>query len=226
MAPVFRSASPVPPTSSVASDRARRSGQHRSPYRDGSDRSPRRQAMLEHDDDCLIRHVSTWADRRRVVTGITATLLASISWRGANHVSAQEQIVPGRCTQDAQCQTGGLGPCVGATCEEGSCTFFSVDCVRGYVCCGNGACCVVDASGSCSASADCAQPRSHQGHHCRNARCVEGTCRSRRCRRCPSYHLPTASGQRPRSAEVAPLPTAGKASQGGHRRKRHYRVRC
>jgi Raf kinase inhibitor-like YbhB/YbcL family protein len=40
-------------------------------------------------------------------------------------------------------------PCTGAVCYAGSCSYTSVACMRGYICCGNGECCAegeVDAS--------------------------------------------------------------------------------
>jgi hypothetical protein len=32
-------------------------------------------------------------------------------------------------------------PCTGAVCEAGSCSYTSVACIPGYICCGNGECC-------------------------------------------------------------------------------------
>lgn len=46
------------------------------------------------------------------------------------------------CTQDAVCVDGDLDSCTSGACVDGTCTFFIVDCLPGYACCGNGACCL------------------------------------------------------------------------------------
>lgn len=46
--------------------------------------------------------------------------------------------LPG-CLSDADCGTS--DPCVLSRCEDGLCVSIVVDCVPGYVCCGNAECC-------------------------------------------------------------------------------------
>ncbi len=45
------------------------------------------------------------------------------------------------CSQDSDCQEAEADPCTGALCDAGSCSYTSVHCIPGYVCCGNGECC-------------------------------------------------------------------------------------
>jgi hypothetical protein len=45
------------------------------------------------------------------------------------------------CSQDSDCAPAEPDPCTGAFCDAGSCTYTSVACMRGHVCCGNGECC-------------------------------------------------------------------------------------
>ena len=58
---------------------------------------------------------------------------------------------PSTCQTDADCLDGDADPCTGATCTDGTCAFFIVDCVPGHVCCGNGECCPFE----CQTTADC-----------------------------------------------------------------------
>ena len=44
--------------------------------------------------------------------------------------------------KDSDCAPAEPDPCTGAFCDAGSCTYTSVHCIRGHVCCGNGECCL------------------------------------------------------------------------------------
>jgi hypothetical protein len=123
----------------------------------------------------ITRRWSIAADRRRLLRFLGASVLATWELRRGPSAVAQMDTGPMTCTQDADCQDGDANPCSGATCLDGLCTFFIVDCIAGTICCGNGACCPDEASDSCTTDTDCAQTRSDP---CRETTCVTGTCLS------------------------------------------------
>jgi hypothetical protein len=122
------------------------------------------------------RMTRSWArrtHRRRAVQGLVASVLAGWGWRRSATVGAQEDPGMVACSQDADCVDGDLDPCTGASCLDGACAYFIVDCIPGHVCCGNGACCPSGEPGSCLADADCILDGSDP---CQGARCEGGTC--------------------------------------------------
>lgn len=129
--------------------------------------------MDGHDFDRITRSWAGRTHRRGALQLLAAGLLAGWGWRQARPVKAQESPAATACTQDADCADDDLDPCTGASCAEGSCAYFIVDCVPGFVCCGNGACCPSGEPGACLADADCL-PESDDP--CAGARCEGGTC--------------------------------------------------
>ena len=127
--------------------------------------------------DQLSRIWASAADRRRVLRLLGAGVLTASWLRRGQDAVAQVDEAQETCAQDADCQDGDANPCSGAACLEGVCTFFIVDCIAGTICCGNGECCPVEASGNCTADADCAPTMSDP---CRDAMCVNGTCLAQR----------------------------------------------
>ena len=70
------------------------------------------------------RRIAGWI-RRRVTPG--ARQMCQRFWR---------DVSPG-----SDCLPAEAYPCTGALCDAGSCTYTSVACIPGNVCCGNGECC-------------------------------------------------------------------------------------
>ncbi|MGH2614782.1 MAG: hypothetical protein ACRDJC_06055 [Thermomicrobiales bacterium] len=114
--------------------------------------------MDGHSFDRIARLWETNTDRRRALRLIGAGILAG-SWvrRGGRAAAAQETVAQMTCIHDADCRDGDADPCTGAACVDGFCTFFTVDCIAGYPCCGNGECCPAGAIGGGQADADCVQ---------------------------------------------------------------------
>ena len=123
------------------------------------------------------RITRTWArrsHRRGVLQILAGGLAAGLGWRqGVRAAKAQEEPALIACVQDADCVDGDLDPCTGASCIDGSCAYFVVDCIPGHVCCGNGACCPTGEPGACLADTDCL-PTS--GDPCEGASCEGGAC--------------------------------------------------
>jgi hypothetical protein len=132
------------------------------------------------DERAFDRMARLWganADRRRALQLIGAGVIAGSGLRRGKTTAAQTSAGQMTCTQDADCQDGDADPCTGATCQEGFCTFFIVSCIPGTICCGNGECCSIEATGACTADTDCAQT---SGDPCWRATCANGTCLSQR----------------------------------------------
>ena len=123
------------------------------------------------------RITRSWArpgHRRRLLRLLTAGVLGGWGWRlSVRPAIAQESPEALSCAQDADCADPDLDPCTGASCVDGFCAYFIVDCIPGHICCGNGACCPSGEPGACLTDADCA-PMS--GDPCEGARCEGGTC--------------------------------------------------
>ncbi|MDP9409024.1 MAG: hypothetical protein M3P70_00720 [Actinomycetota bacterium] len=81
--------------------------------------------------------------------------------------SCTEQFCGDQCQSDADCPHRDGDACTGAACEEGTCVYFTVDCVPGFVCCGNGEC--VDVSSDPANCGAC-------GTVCDSGVCSDGTC--------------------------------------------------
>jgi hypothetical protein len=102
----------------------------------------------EHAFDRMSRLWGTSTDRRWALRLVGTSVMAGF-WlgRGGKTAAAQGSGAQMTCTQDADCQDGDADPCTGAACQEGFCTFFIVSCIPGTICCGNGECCPVEATG-------------------------------------------------------------------------------
>ena len=110
--------------------------------------------------------VARTVGRRGLLAGLLAVAATGARWRGGaaedvpecpDGCAADEICVDGYCqrfcSQDADCQVAG-DACTGGQCIEGSCTFYIVDCVPGYSCCGNGECC----PNPCTTDEECTSP--------------------------------------------------------------------
>lgn len=124
--------------------------------------------------DRMARSLAQRADRRGILQRLAAGLLAGVWSRQWGHgAAAQDGGNPLPCTQDAECVDDDLNACTGGACVDGMCTFFIVDCLSGYACCGNGVCCPPEGSADCLADTDCVP----QGDDpCEGVRCDGGTC--------------------------------------------------
>ena len=127
--------------------------------------------------DRMARLWATTTDRRRTLCLIGAGVIAGTGIGRGKSAAAQTSVAQMTCTQDAECQDGDGDPCTGGLCQEGFCTFFIVSCIPGTICCGNGECCPVEATGGCTADAGCVQTSSDP---CWRAVCTNGTCLSQR----------------------------------------------
>ena len=124
--------------------------------------------------DCIVRTLETSGDRRAVLQAAIASLFALLGSRLiVREADAQDSLAPEACTDDADCLDGDTDSCRGATCVNGFCTYFIVDCISGYTCCGNGECCATGEEGGCLADTDCA-PTSDDP--CEGVRCDGGNC--------------------------------------------------
>ena len=124
--------------------------------------------------DSITRAWQTRAHRRGVLGVIGAGLLASLWRRETREARAQGSQGPIRCTDDSECLDGDLDPCTGATCADGSCMYFIVDCIPGSVCCGNGECCPEGEPAACVTDADCGPGSGDpcEGFHCDGGHCL------------------------------------------------------
>jgi hypothetical protein len=94
--------------------------------------------------DRLVRMAGTTRHRRQLLQGLVASGAAALVLR-LGVVTTPAQVVTDdsgeTCSQDSDCQEAETDPCTGAFCDAGSCTYTSVACIPGYICCGNGECC-------------------------------------------------------------------------------------
>jgi hypothetical protein len=94
--------------------------------------------------DRLVRMAGMTRDRRQLLQGLVASVTATLALR-LGVVTAPAQVVTEdsgeTCSQDSDCAPAEPDPCTGAFCDAGTCTYTSVACMRGHVCCGNGECC-------------------------------------------------------------------------------------
>ena len=100
--------------------------------------------MDGHHFDALVRNATTTRSRRQLIHGLAATAVASVAVRLGILVTAGQVVTEDSgetCSQDSDCMPAEPDPCSGAFCDAGSCTYTSVACMRGHVCCGNGECC-------------------------------------------------------------------------------------
>lgn len=124
--------------------------------------------------DRIVRTLWSTLDRRGALRAMGAGLLAAYPRHAAaRQAMAQTEPAPDTCAADTDCSDGDLDPCTGAACVDGLCTYFIVDCIPGYACCGNGACCPAGEPGSCLADTDCAPIGLHP---CEGVRCEGGAC--------------------------------------------------
>jgi hypothetical protein len=100
--------------------------------------------MEGHRFDRFVRTLAAPRSRRQLLRGCVATSAAALALRLSSGAVAR-QVVSGEsietCSQDSDCAPAEPDPCHGAFCDAGSCTYTSVACIRGHVCCGNGECC-------------------------------------------------------------------------------------
>jgi hypothetical protein len=127
--------------------------------------------------DRIARLWATSTDRRRVLRRIGAGVMTGPWLIRGKSIAAQTSAEQMTCAQDADCGDGDADPCTGAACADGLCTFFIVACIPGTICCGNGECCSVGGTGSCTADTDCMQISSDP---CQTATCANGICLWRR----------------------------------------------
>ena len=98
--------------------------------------------MDEHRFDTLVRNLVATRSRRQCLRGLAAAGAAALAFHpGAVPVAAQVASTDETCSQDSDCVPAETDSCTGAYCDAGSCTYTSVACIPGYVCCGNGECC-------------------------------------------------------------------------------------
>jgi hypothetical protein len=101
--------------------------------------------MNQHRFDTLVRTVAATRNRRRLLHGLAATAVAGVVLRPGVRTVAGQVVTEDSgetCSQDSDCMPAEPDPCTGAFCDAGSCTYTSVACMRGHVCCGNGECCL------------------------------------------------------------------------------------
>jgi hypothetical protein len=125
--------------------------------------------------DLLTRRWSSRQSRRALLGGLAVGALSALDSRRVPGTAAQTAddsgMVP--CAANADCLDGDLDPCTGATCADGVCSYFVVDCVPGFTCCGGGICCPQEGGGYCVSDDECAvfdDPCA--GGTCDNGRCV------------------------------------------------------
>jgi hypothetical protein len=127
----------------------------------------------ERQFDRIVRSWATRTNRRRALRFMGIGSLVAWWQRTGPDSAAQETQEPVPCAQDADCLDGDADACTGATCVDGFCTYFIVDCIPGHICCGNGACCPVEEGGSCLADTDCLVVSEDP---CAGTRCEGGSC--------------------------------------------------
>jgi hypothetical protein len=134
----------------------------------------------EQSFDRIARALGANASRRVSLRIAAAAILAATGPAGRRRAAAAQgspapQRPPGPmfCRQNDDCLSGELDPCTGAACVDGLCLTFIVDCIPGYVCCGNGQCCPPGEPGVCLSDDDCFQP---DGDPCQGVHCEAGTC--------------------------------------------------
>ena len=84
------------------------------------------------------RAVATNGSSRRPVLRMLAAMVGG--WIVAGTSVSAWAAQPATCQQDADFVDADADPCPGGRCEGGMCTFTSVFCAPGFVCCGNGEC--------------------------------------------------------------------------------------
>ena len=117
--------------------------------------------------DQLARTLGRATGRRHVLRGLGVFALSGLFARRA---TAQAVAT---CSQPSDCIDPEGDPCIGATCEDGTCAVYIVDCAPGFTCCNNGECC--ESTPTCSSDADC--PSSDDP--CTTTTCVDGACVAR-----------------------------------------------
>jgi len=91
----------------------------------------------------LVRTVVAPRTRRHLLQRLAAMGIATLGLRlGTVTVAGQVVSTDETCRQDSDCLPAEPDPCTGAYCDAGSCTYTSVACMRGHLCCGNGECCL------------------------------------------------------------------------------------
>jgi hypothetical protein len=123
--------------------------------------------------DRIARSLAARTNRRRALRFVGIGSLVAWWNRARQDSAAQESLGPTPCSQDADCVDGDADACTGATCVDGLCTYFIVDCIPSHVCCGNGSCCPVDEGESCLGDTDCVAASDDP---CAGARCEGGSC--------------------------------------------------
>jgi hypothetical protein len=127
----------------------------------------------ERQFDRIARSWATRTNRRRALRFMGIGSLVAWWQRTERDSAAQETQGATPCSQDADCLDGDADACTGATCVDGFCSYFIVDCISGHICCGNGSCCPVEEGGSCLADTDCVTVSDDP---CAGARCEGGSC--------------------------------------------------
>ncbi len=126
------------------------------------------------DDRRFDEIVRTWGggtSRRQVLWALGASVAGTLLLPFRVIGAATQNVGAVTCVQDSDCADADGNACTGGRCDNGTCAFFIVDCVSGYICCGNGECC--PETGQCQSDADCADA---DGDPCTGATCENGTC--------------------------------------------------
>ena len=99
--------------------------------------------MEGHRFDSLMRILAASKSRRRLLRGFVVTATTGLALRLSTGAVAAQVVTDTdeTCTQDSDCMPAAPDPCTGAVCDAGSCSYTSVACIPGYICCGNGECC-------------------------------------------------------------------------------------
>jgi hypothetical protein len=99
--------------------------------------------MQGHRFDSLMRTLAAPGSRRRLLRGFVVTATTGLALRLSTGTVAAQVVTDSdeTCTQDSDCMPAEPDPCTGAVCDAGSCSYTSVACIPGYICCGNGECC-------------------------------------------------------------------------------------
>ena len=104
----------------------------------------REHTMEGHRFDSLMRTLAAPGSRRRLLRGFVVTATTGLALRLSSGAVAAQVVSDDSgetCSQDSDCMPAEPDPCTGAVCDAGSCSYTSVACIPGYVCCGNGECC-------------------------------------------------------------------------------------